>query len=142
LPIAYRFVSKDLTIIVWDGPVTVDEWRRHILALTGEESFPTRELLVDLRAASFESVTPEVSSEMALLYVERLSGVPDKTAVLGGDSGYEIVERWEDQLHRAAHMAVFRDLSDACRWLGNVVVSDIEQSLNRLRLKMIRPSAS
>jgi hypothetical protein len=119
--IAHR-LDKDqgLTTIVWDGTVTVDDWRAHLRAIFDDPDWPPGPRnLTDLRSADVSSITDADRADILAMYVPHLDKVHGmKSAAIAGDN-FEASRDFENQKEPAGlSLIVFNDLLNACTWLG------------------------
>lgn len=133
MPIVYAtHPDRNLTLSVWAGTVSGEEWRAQALALTHDRVFPTRLMLADVRNASLQLLTGRDVGDISRLIGESLAKLPERCAVLVGEGGFEFVEEFQDQFRQAADVAMFSDVVTACRWLG-VSSADTEAEIEDLR---------
>ena len=139
--IAYR-LDKDqaLTTIVWDGTITVDDWRAHLQAIFDDPSWPPGpKNLTDLRSADVSSITDAERAEILTMYVPHLDKVHGmKSAAVAGDN-FDASRDFESQKEPAGlSLIVFNDLLNACTWLGidkaqaQATVSELRHELREL----------
>jgi hypothetical protein len=109
-----------LTLTVFDGAVTGDEWRSTVREIFADASWPPGRLnLTDLRTADLSAVTRSDRAEiykMNALNANKLVGM--KSATVGG-ANFETARAFErDDRSSGLRIIPFDDLSPACRWLG------------------------
>jgi len=106
--------------IVWDGKVTVDDWRGHLEEVFADPDWPagTRNL-TDLRSADVSAITPEDRASIVTMYApyaDKVRGM--KSATVAGDN-FDVSREFEDRKEPAGlSLIVFNDLLNACTWLG------------------------
>jgi hypothetical protein len=137
--IKYRIdQKKGITLALWEGLVTAEEFLAHVRRLTSDPDWPPPRRLhfADLRSTSLDASIDEGILETAAdLYarrLERLAGM--KAAIVAGSlQAYTkavVVERLADRY--GASVIVFNGLDTACTWLG-VEVEEVEGALQELR---------
>ena len=126
--------------IVWDGTVTVDDWRAHLLEVFADPDWPagTRNL-TDLRSADVSSITPADRLSIVAMYApyaDKVRGM--KSAAVAGDN-FDVSRDFEDQKEPAGlSLIVFNDLLNACTWLGidkaaaQATITELRQELRAL----------
>ncbi len=106
--------------IVWDGKVSVDDWRSHLREVFADADWPsgTRNL-TDLRSADVSTITPEDRASIVTMYAPHADKVRGmKSAAVAGDN-FDVSRDFEDQKEPAGlSLIVFNDLVNACTWLG------------------------
>ena len=135
MPIGYVFeTNRALTIVVWDGVVQQDEWRRHALQMTKDRRFPTHRVLVDCSTATSDLLSIEDASGMVKLYSEALEDdvLPEKCAIVLTPTGFELGEVVQEHFHSAMEVVMFDRLADACRWLG-LEFAHVNEEAERVR---------
>jgi hypothetical protein len=119
--IAYRIdTTLGLTTAVWDGVVTADDWRTHLLDLFADPDWPPCSLsLTDLRSADLSTITSADQTEVVAMYGPRIDDVRGtKSAAVAGDN-FERSSEFESRKEPAGlRLIVFNDLLNACTWLG------------------------
>jgi hypothetical protein len=132
-----------LTLTVFDGPVTGDEWRSAVRDLFADPSWPPGRLnLTDLRSADLSALT---ASDRAAIYAinarhaQRLIGM--KSAAVGG-ANFETASNFErDDRSSGLRIIPFDDLGPACRWLS-VDVDTVRSMIEELRVRLRQPIAN
>jgi len=109
-----------LTLTVFDGAVTGDEWRATVRAIFADPEWPPGRLnLTDLRTADLSAVTRADRAEiykMNALNANKLVGM--KSATVGG-ANFETARAFErDDRSSGLRIIPFDDLGPACTWLG------------------------
>jgi len=136
--IAYRTDKKlGLTTIVWDGVVTADDWRSHLLEMFADPSWPPGSLsLSDLRAADLSTITGADQAEIVSLYGPRIDDVRGtKSAAVAGDN-FEKSSQFESRKEPAGlRLIVFNALLNACIWLG-IEEAAAEATIEELRREL------
>ena len=136
--VAYELDEQlGLTLTVFDGPVTGQEWRDSVAALFSDPRWPPGKLsLTDLRTADASALTAADRAEIIAINgsVAELAGM--KSAALGGEN-FEAATAFEREDQTSGmRLIVFNDVSTACGWLGidtAAVNPMIEQLRRRLR---------
>jgi hypothetical protein len=119
--IAYRLDhTLGLTLTVFDGQVTGDEWRTAVRELFADPRWPPGRLnLTDLRTTDASALTVADREEIIAInarHVDKLVGM--KSAAVGS-AHFEISREFgrEDQ-SSGLRLIPFDDLAPACVWLG------------------------
>ena len=122
MPIASRCEPEiSLIIDVYDGEVTLDEWRDHIAALLDNPAWrATTRSLSDMSSAHLPRLSDDERAIMfALFQTDRLRVAGRRMAIIAGGSGSverEVEQSAIDKL--GARAIVFSSLTAACIWLG------------------------
>lgn len=143
MPIGYLCAGKlDLTVIVWDGAVEPDEWKRHVIRLTSDRRFPTGRVLVDATTAQVDGLAAGDASATAELFTSALEAdlLPEKCAVVVTEAGYELGEVYQDHFHLAVDYTMFPALQSACAWLG-VPWGNVNDAVEKVRSRSGEPKA-
>jgi hypothetical protein len=127
-----------LTLTVFDGTVTGDEWQATVREIFADPSWPPGRLnLTDLRTADLSAVTRSDRAEiykMNALNANKLVGM--KSATVGG-ANFETARAFErDDRSSGLRIIPFDDLGPACTWLGvdeRVVAAMIDDLRRHLR---------
>jgi hypothetical protein len=119
--IAYRCdTERGLTVTVWDGHVTPDDWRALIAEQDADPAWPTPYLLgVFETAHGFATFDEAIMAEMLDVYRARARSLPVlKSAVVAQrylEGAATIPSALGDTKVR---VITFADLRPACAWLG------------------------
>jgi hypothetical protein len=137
--VAYRLDhALGLTVTVFDGTITGDEWRAAADEIFADPTWPPGPLnLTDLRTADASALTAADRVSVLAInasHADQLAGM--KSAAVGG-TNFEIAARFqrEDELS-GLRLVVFDDLPPACTWLGvdaDVVSATIRTLREQLR---------
>jgi hypothetical protein len=127
-----------LTLTVFDGPVTGDEWRSTVRDLFADPSWPPGRLnLTDLRSADLSAITASDRAAVHAInarHAHKLVGM--KSAAIGG-ANFEAARSFErDDRSSGLRIIPFDDLGPACVWLSvdaHAIRPMIEQLRHRLR---------
>jgi hypothetical protein len=127
-----------LTLTVFDGTVTGDEWRSTVRDLFADPSWPPGRLnLTDLRSADLSAITEADRAEIYAMnarHAHKLVGM--KSAAIGG-ANFEAARSFErDDRSSGLRIIPFDDLGPACVWLNidtRAIRPMIEQVRQRLR---------
>jgi hypothetical protein len=139
MTIAYTVIpERQLVLVAWDGIVSLDQWRTHIVRMLGDPGYQAARLqLSDVRTASLDKTIDDAAlHEMA----EHIDGwrpviAQKKIAILPG-TDWDRAKVFEGLIAGlGARPLVFTNLSTACTWLG-VNVGEVEAELARLRAQM------
>jgi hypothetical protein len=109
-----------LTLTVFDGTITGDEWRATARTIFADPAWPPGPLnLTDLRTADASALTDADRVSILAInasHADQLAGM--KSAAVGG-TNFEIAARFqrEDEMS-GLRLVVFDDLPPACTWLG------------------------
>jgi hypothetical protein len=119
--ITYR-LDKDqgLTVIVWDGVVTADDWRAHLRAIFDDPGWPPGPRnLTDLRSADVSGITDEEEADVLAMYLPHLDKIRGmKSAAIAGDNFARSLDFESHKEPAGLSLIVFNDLLNACTWLG------------------------
>lgn len=142
--IAHRIDKEQgLTTIVWDGTITVEDWRSHLQAIFDDPDWPpgTRNL-TDLRSADVSGITDADRADVLTMYVPHLDKVRGmKSAAIAGDN-FEASRDFESQKEPAGlSLIVFNDLLNACTWLG-IDKTLAQATVTELRHELREPAPS
>jgi hypothetical protein len=137
--IAYR--SDDalgLTVIVWDGHISIEDWRSHFGQMTADPSWPIGRLgLLDATSVDVSALTPDDMRQVAGAFRghrSKIAGI--KYAIVAGDAAYAYALAFQEASGPTGLVAVvFSDLDIACDWLG-VSVEDVEPTIEALRVEI------
>jgi hypothetical protein len=142
--IAHRFdKAQGLTTIVWDGAITVDDWRSHLQALFDDPDWPPGSRnLTDLRSADVSDISQGDRAEVLAMYephLDKMHGM--KSAAIAGDN-FDASREFESQKEPAGlSLIVFNDLLNACTWLGiDKTVAQSTVTALRHELRQLEPS--
>ncbi len=121
MPIVHRCDPKlALTVVLWSGPVSIDQWREDLRRRQGDPDFAsTWKDLVDGRTSSPDASFTPAAIEAVLEHLkENAVSAGRAMAVLeGGDLEklrfYKLIAE-QAQLN----VEIFHDLPAACAWLG------------------------
>jgi len=134
--IAYRCDQQvGLTLTVWHGTVSCDEWRDQVASLVSDPGWRSRpRFLTDLRTAGdVSTITDDHVAEMADLFAASARAtVHAKVALVAADlfDGARMFEHETDS--SGVRTIVFNDVGTACRWLGVEPIS-VLPSITTLR---------
>jgi hypothetical protein len=134
--------QKGVTFIVWDGTVTWDDWREHVLRLAGDPAWKKTPLFIaDLQSvADTSTINPELIDEITAL----LSGQPGapgrkRNAVVAKDEFWR-AKRFGELVERIGTTSVtFNALDTACIYLG-LDLAETSQKLDAPRAKRTQPN--
>jgi hypothetical protein len=133
--IAYRCdITKGLTVTVWDGQVTPDDWRALIAAQDADPAWPTPHLLgVFETAHGFARFDDRVLAEMVETYRARAQRLPvSKSAVVAQRELAGTTDIPRALADANVRVITFADLRPACAWLG-VDADDVQRIVDDLR---------
>jgi len=134
--------NERIAIIVWDGLVTLDQWRNHVDKMFADPAYVSLKLqLSDLRFSIFDgSITDEKIREVVdhIGTRQKMFSLSKLAMVAGTDwAKTKLAESLIQML--SITPIVFADLHTACRWLGLDVVNigrDIQQIRVQLRQEL------
>ena len=123
MSIVYRIdKEKGLTVVLWEGVVTADDFLAHVRRLTSDADWPPprRLHLSHLRFTSLDASMDEAIIEKAAdLYGNHLKkGVNMKVAIVADEAFMKAVAFERVLLRYGASVVVFNFLDNACTWLG------------------------
>jgi hypothetical protein len=138
--IAYRCIrTAGLTVTVWDGPVTPEDWRSLIAAQDDDPEWPTERLLgVFETARGFRAFDDKVVAEMINTYrprAERLHGAKSAVVAQQELSGTTDIPRALQGT--GVRVIAFGDLRPACMWL-DVEFEHTQSVIDQLRTEIRR----
>jgi hypothetical protein len=142
MAIAYRLDhTLGLTVTVFDGRVTGDEWRSTVREIFADPCWPPGRLnLTDLRTADASRLTGADRAEIFAInarHADKLVGM--KSAAIGG-TNFEAARRFEQDDHTSGlRLIAFDDLGPACTWLG-VEVDNVRSMIEQLRRQLREPT--
>ena len=136
--IAYRLDhTLGLTVTVFDGKITGEEWRSAVLQVFADPGWPPGRLnLTDLRTADASLLTVadrEQIFEINARYAHKLIGM--KSAAIGGALFEEARAFEREDRTSGLRLIAFDDVGPACTWLG-VDVNDVRPVLEELRSQL------
>lgn len=119
--IAYRLdQGLGLTLTVFDGVITGEEWRTKVRALFADPAWPPGRLnLTDLRTADSSLLTAADRNEIYAInahHANQLVGM--KSAAIAGVHFDETREFERGNRPSGIRLIAFDDLGPACAWLG------------------------
>ncbi len=136
MPIAYRCdADLGITISVWEGAVTVEEWRDLVRRQLADPDWPCGRLsLADATTAgNTAAISDEEICEVAAMYrtqQTRIAGI--KAARVSPHETRGALTFQRAMGPSGPTTLVFDDLEAACAWLG-VSVDDVRPTLEELR---------
>ena len=137
--IAYRSdYALGLTVIVWDGDISIEDWRTHFGQLTGDPSWPIGRIgLLDATSVDMSALTHDDIRQVAGAFRShrpKLAGI--KYAIVAGDAAYADALAFQDASGPTGLVTVvFSHLDIACDWLG-VSVEDVDPTIDALRVEI------
>jgi hypothetical protein len=137
MSIVYRIrKEEDLTLVLWDGVVTADDFLAHVRRLTSDAEWPPpgRLHLADLRITSLDATMDDSILETAADYYGSHSHKLAKMkAAIVAREAFKKAVAFERLVSRYGVTAiVFNSLDTACTWLG-VDYGEVGRSLQQLR---------
>jgi hypothetical protein len=141
--VAYQLDERlGLTLTVFDGLVSADEWRSVAVEIFTDPDWPPGKLnLTDLRTADTSALTAADRAEIIALngsHAARLAGM--KSAAIGG-ANFEVANTYErEDQSSGMRIIVFNDLTTACGWLG-VSTQTVGPMIEQLRRRLREPSS-
>ena len=116
--IANRYLaSDDLFVSVWEGLVTLDEWKSFAAAQLTDPRWPPGKFgLADISSLDPSALTRCDVEEMAVLYQKRLSDRRGWKFAIVAHAGWDLAESFEREVV-SANTIVFSLASAACGWL-------------------------
>jgi hypothetical protein len=130
-----------LTLTVFDGRVSGDEWRATVRTLFADPGWPPGRLnLTDLRTADSSALTVADRDEIFAInarHADKLVGM--KSAAIGG-AHFEKARRFGDADQSSGlRLIAFDDLGPACAWLG-IELDTVRTSLDQIRRRLREPT--
>ena len=137
MSIVYRIdQEKGLTVVLWEGVVTADEFLAHVRRLTSDADWPPpkRLHLSHLWFTSLDaSMDDAIIEQAAHLYGNHLKeGENMKVAIVASEAFKKAVAFERVLLRYGASVVAFNFLENACMWLG-IEAEEIERLLRQLR---------
>ena len=136
--IAYRLDhALALTVTVFDGKITGDEWRAAIEQMFADPEWPPGRLnLTDLRTADSSNLTPADRSDIyAINAAHAAKLVRMKSAAIGGEHFEETRDFERGGRSSGLRLIAFDDLRPACAWLG-IEVEAVRPILDDIRSEL------
>ena len=131
-------MDKKLVVSVWDGNVTLDQWRENLDRLLADPDFPaTRINIVDMRFGHPDHTIGEGEIQQVIDFLathqEKIAG--RKIAIVAGEdfTKPKYFERLAESL--LAKVIVFNFLHSACSWLG-ADPKETEQTMEQIRVRL------
>jgi hypothetical protein len=144
MAIGYRLDRRlALTVTVFDGKVTGEEWSAAARAVFADPAWPPGRLnLTDLRTADASALTIADRAsifEINARQAHKLVGM--KSAAVGG-THFEAARRFErDDLSSGLRIIPFDMLEPACAWLG-IDTDDAAAIINEVRRELRTPGTA
>jgi hypothetical protein len=141
--VGYRLdQALGLSLVVFDGKVTGDEWRAMVLEVFADPCWPPGRLnLTDLRTADASALTVADRAEIFAingLHADKL--VRMKSAAIGS-AHFEAARRFgREDRSSGLRLIAFDDLPPACIWLG-VDVDKVGSMIEQLRRHLREPTS-
>ena len=137
MSIVYRIdKAKGLTVVLWEGVVTADDFLAHVRRLTSDADWspPKRLHLSHLRFTSLDaSMDAAIIEKAAHIFGTHLKqGENMKVAIVAAEAFKKAVAFERVLLRYGASVVVFNFLENACTWLG-IEAEEIERLLRHLR---------
>lgn len=137
--IAYRSdLALGLTVIEWDGHISIEDWRSHFAKMTSDPSWPVGRLgLLDATNAEVSALSLDDIRQVAGAFRghgPKIAGI--KYAIVAGTEAYAYALAFQEASGPTGLVTVvFSDLDLACDWLG-LTVEDVEPSIEALRVEI------
>jgi hypothetical protein len=132
--IAYRCdTDRGITLSVWDGVITIDDWRDHVRRQLADPQWPGGRLsLTDARSARHLFTAYEICDIAAMYRSEpaRITGI--RVARIGAEDSLAALTFQQAIGPSGPTTLVFDDLESASRWLG-IQAADVQPMLDDLR---------
>ena len=138
--ITYRHIPQHRLIIeVWDGVITVDQWRTHLQRYLADPALAALDRsLVDVSTADTSLLTDADEAELVAMYVPHASDLaPMRNAVIAARE-YEPSVEFGHRLERLnLNLIVFNELTGASAWLRldpnevRPILQDLRDALRR-----------
>ncbi len=127
--------QKGVTFIVWDGIVTWDDWREHVLRMTGDPAWESTPLFIaDLQSVSdTTAINPELIDEITALFGTKVKALGRKRNAVVAKDEFWRAKRFGELIERFGTTSVtFNSLDTACLYLG-LDLAETQQQLEELR---------
>ena len=125
----------DVTVIVWDGEVSGDEWQQFIREQAVDPRWPRgHRRLADVTTLDPSLLSAAHVDAVGALYEERVGNVArTRQAIVAAALAWDLARAFETHMARlGATLIVFDHVEDACNWLGIDPIAT-QQVLTRLR---------
>jgi hypothetical protein len=137
MSIVYRIDhAQGITLVLWDGVVTADEYLAHVRQLLSDADWPPHRhrQLGDLRTASVDAIDEATLETAAALFGKHPEISHFKTAILASEAFNKAVifKRFISRYRPSVIM--FNSLDIACTWLG-IDAHGTEHTLRLLRVQ-------
>jgi hypothetical protein len=133
--IAYRSIpQRRLTVEVWHGVITVDQWRTHVQTVLSASDRSWREKsLTDITTADASQITDADQAEIAAMYAPHGSQFTNMRNATIASRAFEPSFEFGRRIERfGMNVIVFNEMVSACSWLG-LDPSEIRPVLQELR---------
>jgi hypothetical protein len=133
--------DKDIgiTVTVWDGVVTPEEWRAHIRRQDADPDWPTGPAFLGqlTTARGLSAFDASVVDEMRALYRDRAKQLARIRSAVVSDRAFGASGQLEQAVAETSGVRniMFNDVATACMWLG-VDVSAVQTIIDRLRASL------
>lgn len=127
------FPNRGITLVLWDGFVTAEAWRRQALKIIEDPAFPTPMVLGDLRTVTGHNLEKLDIFDNSALLAARVRALPQKLALVTGEEAHEQFEAFQAATQGlTVEIERFDLLGMACKWL-RIPCQETEASLDALR---------
>ena len=133
--IGYTSIPRlGLIVEVWDGVVTVEQWRSHVETyLADPQRLTHRRSLVDLSTADASAIGDADEAEIVAKYIPHASELRHRqSAAIAAQEFKPSVEFGRRIQRLGLDVIIFNELTVACAWLG-VELSDVREVIRDLR---------
>jgi hypothetical protein len=137
MSIVYRIdKEKGLTVVLWEGVVTADDFLAHVRRLCSDADWPSpkRLHLSHLRFTSLDaSMDAAIIEKAAHIFGTHLKqGENLKVTIVAAEAFKKAVAFERVLLRYGVSVVVFNFLENACTWLG-IAAEEIERTLQQLQ---------
>jgi hypothetical protein len=136
--IAYTSIARlGLIVEVWDGVVTIDDWRTHVDAyLADPERLTGRRSLVDLSTADASAISDADEAEIVAKYIPHASELTHRqSAAVAAQEFTPSVEFGRRIQRLGLNVIIFNELTVACTFLG-IDPSEVQPVIRELRANL------
>jgi hypothetical protein len=112
--------ATGVTVTVWDGPVSPDDWRKLVAEQNVDPQWPSEHHLGIFETAhGFSSFDDDVVAEMMTTYRHRAQNSPVKKSAIVTQRQLNLATEIPRELQdMGIRVIAFGDLRTACAWLG------------------------
>ena len=130
--------QRGVVFVVWDGPITWDDWREHVNVLLSDPDWPhTPRFIVDLQSVTdTSSIKDHEILEVRQVFTSDPAILAGKRTAVVASEQFRRASRFAELVERfGASSIVFNNLDTACLFLG-IDLDEARQTLERLRAEL------